>query len=91
MPCRRLPEIRCGFFVEEEDFLGTRLLLCDTNSPGKMSVTNDAENVVRVLTEAGRLKPDTQLLYRDSDGRIDEIRHDGRGNFLGFAPGPKET
>ena len=54
------------------------------------TVTNDAEAVVRDLHRAGRLGR-RRLFYRDSEGQVDEIRHDGQGRFLGFAPGPQPT
>lgn len=53
------------------------------------SVTNDAENVVRELHGAGQLPPGRKLLYFDSQGDLDEIKHDGQGGFIGFAPGPR--
>lgn len=51
-----------------------------------MSVTNDAEAVVRDLHRNGILG-DRRLLYIDSEGEIDELKHDGNGAFQGFAPG----
>jgi hypothetical protein len=50
-------------------------------SPCK-TVTNDAEYVV------GQIKPPkgVRLIYRDTDGRWDELKHDGAGHFTGFAP-----
>lgn len=53
-----------------------------------MSVTNDAESVVRDLHRNGILG-DRQLLYIDSEGSVDEIKHDGKGVFQGFAPGKR--
>lgn len=53
-----------------------------------MTVTNDAEAVVRDLHRNGLLG-DRQLLYADSEGTVDELKHDGQGVFKGFAPGPK--
>lgn len=49
-----------------------------------MSVTNDAEEVVHALS---RLVPLTgkRILYRDTDGRWDELLHTGP-TFTGFAP-----
>lgn len=51
-----------------------------------MSVTNDAEAVVRDLQRNGMLDG-RRLFYYDSDGRLDELKHDGKGIFRGFAPG----
>ncbi len=55
---------------------------------GNMSVTNDAEDVVRRLIDVRALKPGQRLLYFDSDGQLDELKIKD-GKFAGFAPGPK--
>jgi hypothetical protein len=62
-----------------------RLLIRDLG--GGMTVTNDAEAVVRELTMAGLLWPGRRLLYYDSAGSCDEILHDGEGHCAGFWPG----
>jgi hypothetical protein len=49
---------------------------------GLMSVTNDAENVVRYLARIGLGK--RRLLYRDPEGIWDELLHDSGGAFMGF-------
>lgn len=54
-----------------------------------MSVTNDAEAVVRDLHRNGMLG-ERRLLYIDSEGSVDELKHDGKGVFQGFAPGVKK-
>ena len=50
------------------------------SSPCK-TVTNDAEYVI------GQIKPakGVRVIYRDTDGRWDELKHDGAGLFTGFA------
>jgi len=53
-----------------------------------MTVTNDAENVVRELTVQDLLPAGRRLFYYDSDGRLDEILVKD-GTFVGFAPGPR--
>jgi len=55
---------------------------CDTRT-----VTNDAANVVRFLTDNYNLGG-RRLIYRDSSGQIDEIVHQN-GLFIKFAPGYK--
>jgi hypothetical protein len=50
------------------------------------TVTNDAEAVVKRLVRHGILKAGMRLFYYDSEGRLDEILHDGE-KFTGFAPG----
>lgn len=58
-------KIRPGRFVLIKD---------NCNDCGSMSVTNDAENVVRHLLDLDNcLKPEMRLFYFDSDGRLDEI------------------
>ena len=56
----------------------------DLNGP--VSVTNDAEEVVACFYRAHM--ENRRLYYYDSDGALDELLHDGKGRFLGFAPGP---
>lgn len=50
---------------------------------GKMSVTNDAENVVRSLYTLGVLKYGVALHYYDTRGHLGGIAHSG-GSFTGF-------
>jgi hypothetical protein len=57
-----------------------------TDAAPTMTVTNDAENVIQYLHEIGALPPAARVVYRDTDGRWDELRHDGCGTFVGFAP-----
>lgn len=61
------------------------IAVVDTGSKrAAKSVTNDAENVIdelaRVYTLQGR-----RVIYMDSEGVFDELRHDG-AHFVGFAP-----
>lgn len=74
---------------ENEGFVCIR----DIGHETSMSVTNDAERVVRELTERGLLGRNgvgkRRLLYVDSTGRLDEILHDGCGAFQGFGPAPE--
>lgn len=53
---------------------------CETNPT--MTVTNDAEAVVKYAVASFG---DHRIAYRDTDGRWDELKHDG-GSFTGFAP-----
>lgn len=66
-----------------------RLVVIDDIGKEDRSVTNDAEAVVADLHEQGLLPPGTILLYYDSTGTLDQLKHDGAGNFTGFAPGPR--
>jgi len=53
---------------------------------GRTTITNDAEAVVAHV-HAHESLGSRKLLYFDSRGDLDELRHDGNGMFLGFAPG----
>lgn len=55
---------------------------------GRMSVTNDAESVVRDLREKSVLRDGWRLFYYDSDGALDEITW-MPGGSIGFRPGPR--
>ncbi len=57
--------------------------ICVTDLNQGMSVTNDAENVVAELLEAGHDLKSNRVLYRDSEGIWDELRVRG-GKFAGF-------
>lgn len=63
------------------------LTIRDVGGSRCLTVTNDAEAVVAALHADGGLGT-RKLLYYDSVGDLDELVHDGRGRFLGFAPGP---
>ena len=58
----------------------------DLNGP--MSVTNDAEAVVKDLINLGY--GDYHILYKDSMGQWDELLHNGF-RFIGFGPGYEPT
>lgn len=54
------------------EVLGNALIIRDLNL-GRMSVTNDAENVVAHLRETGLLKDNQRLFYYDSESILSEI------------------
>jgi len=54
-----------------------------------LTITNDAERVVKELTDRGFLKPGRKLFYYDSQGDLSGLLHDGQGTFLDFGPGPQ--
>ena len=56
-----------------------RVVILDNNLGGR-SVTNDAENVVEYLYN---VYGDRRIFYIDSDGVLDELRHN-KGEFVGF-------
>lgn len=51
------------------------------------TVTNDVDAVIAELHQRGQLPANRRLFYYDSARQYDEIRHDGNGHFVGFAPG----
>lgn len=61
--------------------MGDRIFIVDLDDGGK-SITNDAEGVVKRLVKDHPVK---RIIYRDTDGRWDELLHDGR-EFRGFSP-----
>lgn len=64
---------------------GKVVAIIDSND-GHTSVTNDAEAVIWWLTDRQFLQAGKRCIYRDTDGRWDELTHDGVGKFRGFAP-----
>lgn len=71
--------MKARFIVERED--SSRMIISDVGSTS-MSITNDAEAVVHELHKQGLGK--RKLFYYDSEGKLDELLHDGKGNFIGF-------
>lgn len=53
------------------------------DNDGELSVTNDAEAVVKYLN--GKFS-DRRIFYRDTMGNWDELKHDNRKKFIGFSP-----
>lgn len=76
--------MRAKYTVESQN---NEILVIRDAGKGQMTVTNDAEAVVEDLEESGLLRG-RKLLYYDSDGRLDELKHKD-GKFAGFAPGPR--
>ena len=59
--------------------------LYDQSNP-TLTITNDTEAVIHALRAEHGLDAE-RVFYRDTDGRWDELLHDGRGGFVGFAFG----
>lgn len=64
------------------------LTIRDECKPWNMSITNDAENVVKALFSQGLITNEKRLYYYDSAGDLDELVHKD-GKFVTFAPGPR--
>ena len=60
------------------------ILIIDLNL-GRMSVTNDAENVIAEIVREGFLVDNKYVMYRDSEGNYDRIRTKNE-RFSGFGP-----
>ena len=58
----------------------------DLNEAGARSVTNDIDNVIADLVEVGNLRCGDQLIYRDSEGRWDQVVLDDELHFVSFSP-----
>lgn len=70
---QQLPRIRCHFDVVLPCPVPGVVAIVDQND-GAISVTNDAENVVRRLVTLGMLRAGDRLIYRDSEGDWAEIK-----------------
>ena len=57
----------------------------DTGNGMVLSVTNDAERVVKELHDL-KILQGRKLMYFDSYGELAELKHDGNGTFLDFGP-----
>ena len=66
-----------------ENKLENHVHIIDLNM-GRMSVTNDAENVLAAIHKEVDLTGKT-VTYRDSEGQVDRLIHED-GEFLRFAP-----
>lgn len=51
-----------------------------------MSITNDAEEVINNLYKTNFIN-NKIVYYIDTDGRVDILEHDNKGNFLSFKYG----
>jgi hypothetical protein len=65
---------------------GKYIFIRDTGHNSGRSVTNDAEYVVEQLYLDFGIDDETRIFYEDSEGRIDEIVHNGV-KFCGFKAG----
>lgn len=50
------------------------IVIVDLDRPGKASVTNDAQNVVKWLTENHEIST-KEIVYKDTMGRFDKLEH----------------
>lgn len=79
----------CRIDIVKEECTPAQLVIRDVGPWDKfLTVTNAAEGVVEFLTGLALLPPGRKLFYYDSDGQLDELKVDARGQFAGFAPGP---
>lgn len=73
---------------------GTFTIRDAAGTPGyesHVTVTNDADRVVRRCHGWGYVRGETRLFYYDSEGLLGELLHDGKGNFTGFGDPPLST
>jgi hypothetical protein len=70
---------KSSYFVEAEDQFSVTI----TDIGRDVSVLRELDAVVRDLHEKGILG-DRRLYFYDHTGRLDEILHDGHGNFRGI-------
>lgn len=77
-------KLRSSFYIEIDRY-GILLISDNCNKENTMSITNDAENVIKFLYKNKILK-NKRLFYIDSEGRIDELLHKD-GKFINFKSG----
>ena len=66
------------------------ILLEDLDQARAVTITNNAETVVRNMATVYPQQLGDRIIYRDTDGRWDELKRDGAA-FLGFAPIDAQT
>ena len=72
--------VQCIVTADPNEGTSAKLFIVD-NDVG-MTITNDAENVVKdVLSKY----PEHRIIYQDTDGNWDELLHQN-GEFAGFKP-----
>jgi hypothetical protein len=71
--------MKSDFFITSVEESAVYLIDADR---GRMSVTNDAENVVAYIN---KLHPNKRIFYKDSEKQWSELIHK-EGNFVGYAP-----
>ncbi len=59
------------------------IVIKDTWSPGFLSVTNAAEQVIRDMVIHCDLMNEQRVIYQDTEGTFDELLHTD-GEFTGF-------
>lgn len=69
--------------IEHED--AETVVIRDLGGAMALSITNDAERVVKELHDMEILNG-RKLMYFDSYGELSELKHDGNGVFLDFGP-----
>lgn len=70
--------------VPQECVPGVMYTIKDVGKDTNVSVTNDAENVVKYLYEHGIIQEHIRLFYYDSLNDLSELLHEN-GEFTGFA------
>ncbi len=80
------PKLKSNF---ETVYLSAEIAVINDVGPWHLfqTVTNDAEAVVEHLYYYNMIKPDTLLLYLDSENSLDILEHKNR-KFKGFEKGP---
>jgi len=61
-----------------------RIVYVEDLNMGRMSVTNDIENVVDKVFEQVSINDIDGIIYRDSDGVFDAVIYDSNGKFKDF-------
>lgn len=70
--------LRCDYeYVKITD---TIIYIRDLNKTGRMSVTNDADEVYRIINKV--VYPGRRVVYQDSEGEWSEMVEQASGNWL---------
>jgi hypothetical protein len=75
---------RANFSVTLHRQRFTFVAITDLDEPGFPSVTNDIENVLAALVEAGLLVAGRLVIYQDSEGIWDQVVIDANCIFVRF-------
>ena len=60
------------------------VICVDKNNSCGVSITNAAEKICEYLSESNKDNPYSHIIYKDTDGEVDELMFDAQGRFRGF-------
>jgi hypothetical protein len=73
--------------ITHNEIDGNYIYIKDVGNWGQCrTITNDADYIVKKLYEEHGITDDTRIFYKDSEGQVDELIHQGK-IFTGFKYG----